>query len=157
MIRAKRLFVSAFALTLLFSTPVWARITALQSLNFGTIAVTNNDFASSISIDPVGNVQVVGGLAIIVNGNEAIYELSEFPVSSTLNVEVNVLNSEMIGDIASEETFTFSATINSGTVLTDASGVAYLNVGGQIQTSGSGLNRFSDTEFTSNIRITVNL
>ena len=32
-----------------------------------------------------------------------------------------------------------------------------LNVGGQIETSGSGLNRFSDTDFTSNIRVTVNL
>lgn len=148
---------TAVLLFLLCLKPVSARITALQNLNFGTIAITNNGFASSVSIDPLGNVQVVGGIAIIVNGNEAIYEISEFPANTTLDVEIVVLNSQMLSDIASEETFTFSATINSDTVLTDDSGMALLNVGGQIETSGSGLNRFSDTDFTSNIRVTVNL
>jgi hypothetical protein len=42
------------------------------------------------------------------------------------------------------------------TVLSDSSGDATLTFGGRITTSGSGRLNFADTEFRSNIRITVN-
>lgn len=135
---------------------VKATITPLQSLNFGTITVTNNNFVSSLSIDPAGNAQVVGGIAIIVPGNHAIYELSDLPSNRRVNVDVIVINAQMIASAASEETFQFSVIQNTSFLNTDLNGTALLFIGGRITTSGSGVNRFSDTQFNSTIQVSVN-
>ncbi len=140
-----------------YAIPVTATITPIQSLNFGTIAVTNNSFVSSITIAPNGNVQVVGGIAILSAGNHAVYEISDFPNNRTLNVDVTVINTEMLSQTASEETFSFSVLTNSDTIVTDNNGMAMLAIGGRIETSGNGSIRFSDTAFESTIQITVDL
>jgi hypothetical protein len=134
-----------------------ATVTPIQELDFGVIAITNNNSPASISIDPNGNIQVVGGIAIIEEGNQAIYELSDMPTNRTLDVDVLVLNPTMLSDISTEESFAFSLIRNSTTVFIDDSGIGLLFIGGKIQTSGSGNTGFSDTNFNSTIQITINL
>ncbi|GBL03997.1 DUF4402 domain-containing protein [Glaciecola sp. KUL10] len=134
-----------------------ATITELQPLDFGKVAITKNDASGSISIDESGNTQVSGGFAILEQGQHAIYELSDLPTSRTLTIDVDIINSTMIPDLSSEETFELSIIRNSNTVFTGDSGTAILSFGGQITTSGSGSNRFTDTDYNSTIQITINL
>ncbi len=143
--------------SVVFAGLVNATITPLQSLNFGTIVVTKNTFASTITIDPAGNVQVVGGIVIISPGNHAVYELSDLPANRNISVDVASLNSNMIPSVASEETFNFSLVTSGNPVITDNNGVALLSVGGKITTSGSGGIRFTDADYTAVIQITINL
>jgi hypothetical protein len=110
-----------------------------------------------MTIDPAGNVQVVGGIAIISPGNHAVYELSDLPPNRSISVDVTSLNSSMIPSVASEETFTFSLVTTGNPVITDSSGVALLSVGGKITTSGSGGIRFTDADYSAVIQITINL
>jgi hypothetical protein len=143
--------------TLFFSNVGNATITTLQSLDFGIIVVTKNNSASSLSIDPAGNIQVIGDIAIITPGNQAVYELSDLAANSSISVEVTALTSSMIPSIASEETFSFSVITTGNSVMTDNNGVALLGVGGTITTSASGSTRFSDADYSVDIEITINL
>lgn len=132
-------------------------INVLQSIDFGTIAVTKNSFPGSIYVDPAGNVQVTGGLALLTEVQVGVFEITNYPENTQIDVEVNVVNSQMIPQIASEETFQFEVFINSNSLLTDSSGTTLLRVGAKITTSGSGSIAFTDTAFDSAIQITVNL
>ncbi len=134
-----------------------ATITPLQSLDFGVIAVTNNAFAASLAIDPAGNIQVIGGIAVIDRGHQAVYELSDLPSNRSISVDVLTLNSTMVPSIASEETFSFSVVTTGNPVITDNNGVALLSVGGKITTSASGRVRFTDADYSAVIQITINL
>lgn len=155
--KGKQRFYSACVLLALINLHANATVSVLQSLDFGTIAVTNNNFAASLEITPNGNMQVVGGIAVLQNGNPGVFEISGYPPNTTLDVDVNVLNTQMISEIASEETFSLSLIVNSETVFTDNAGVALLSVGGRISSSGTGSNAFTDTRYNSTIQITVNL
>lgn len=150
-------FISLSAFLYFFVFCSYSAITPLQSINFGTIAVTNNSFPSSITIDPAGNTQVVGGLAIISAGNHGVYEISEQLPNTSVSVAVSVLNSQMIGQIASEETFTFDVINNVNSIFADNNGTAILQIGGRISTSGNASKAFTDTTFESTIQITINL
>nr|WP_297347869.1 DUF4402 domain-containing protein [uncultured Glaciecola sp.] len=143
--------------TLFFSSVGHATITTLQSLDFGIIVVTKNNSASSLSIDPAGNIQVIGDIAIIAPGNQAVYEVSDYPPNTSISIEVTALTSSMIPSIASEETFSFSVITTGNSVMTDSNGVALLGVGGTITTSASGSTRFSDADYSADIQITINL
>lgn len=138
-------------------TNAYATVTPIQELNFGTIVVTKNTSISSVQIDPVGNVQIIGGIAVIDEGNHAVYELSDLPVNRVIDVDVDVINSTMISDSSSEETFTFSLIRNEDTVRTNDSGVGILTFGGKIETSGNTSIRYTDTNYNSTIQITINL
>lgn len=134
-----------------------AEVTTIQSLNFGTLVVTNNSFRASVIIDPAGNIQVIGGIAVIDAGNNAVYELSNLPPNTIVRPDFQVINSQMIGDINSEETFTLTLLPNQNTLISDTNGTAILTLGGRIDTSGSGSIRFTDTNYESTIQITINL
>ena len=149
-------FLTIYSAISLYSGITKATITPVQSLSFGKIAVTNNQRVSSIAIDPVGNVQVDGGIAVLEDGNHAIYELSDFPPNRVLDIDVRPLNTEMIPDVSSEETFEISISTNSATLITNNAGIALLSFGGKIETSGSGFISFTDTQYQSTIQITVN-
>ncbi|MEM0909991.1 MAG: DUF4402 domain-containing protein [Pseudomonadota bacterium] len=153
--RSSYLFYTIIMLLFICSSNVFATITTLQSIDFGTIAVTDNSQVSSLLIDPAGNVQVIGGIAVIDNGNQGIFELSGFPSNSTITADVTVLNSQMISQVASEETFTFSLIVFGNSLVTDQNGTAQLSVGGRIDTSGNGIDNFTDTDYESTIQVTV--
>jgi hypothetical protein len=133
-----------------------AEITTIQSLNFGTIVVTNNNFQSSVIIDPVGNVQIIGGIAVIESGNHAVYQLSDLPPNTVITPNIQVINSQMIANISSEETFRLTLLPNQNTLISDSNGSATLTLGGRIDSSGNGSIRFSDTDYESTIQITIN-
>jgi hypothetical protein len=142
---------------IVYSSSLSATVTPIQELDFGVVVVTNNNSIAKIQIDPAGNTQVTGGLAVISGGNNAIYELSDLEANRTFDVDVDVINSEMISETASEETFSLSILRNSTTVFTDNSGTALLFFGGEIQTSGNSSEAFTDTRYNSTIQITINL
>lgn len=150
--------VKLFAVCCLYipAASINAEVTIIQSLNFGKIVMTNNNFQASMIIDPVGNVQIIGGIAVLERGNHAVYELSNLPANTVLSPNVQVINSQMIANISSEETFRLTLLPNQNTLITDSTGSATLTVGGRIDSSGSGSIRFSDTDYESAIQITIN-
>jgi hypothetical protein len=129
----------------------------VQQFNIGNIVVADNGTPQTITLDQFGTFQATPGFRIISKGQIGIYRLTNLPPSSTVNITVNVVNTPMRSDRPSLETFDFEIVRQEETVLSDADGEAELRFGGRITTSGSGLVLFTDTDYTSQIRIIVNI
>ena len=127
----------------------------VQPLTMGNIVIAANDTPQQITLDEFGTFQATPGFRIISRGQIGIYRLTELPPSSTVNIIVNVVNTQMTSGTPSMETFDFEIVRQKETVLSDADGEAELRFGGRITTSGSVI--FTDTDFTSQIRIIINI
>lgn len=144
-----------FFASISFTCP--AEILLVQQFNIGNIVVADNDAPQTVTLDQFGTFQATSGFRVISRGQIGIYRLTDLPPSSTINITVNVVNTPMTSDIPSLETFDFEIVRQEETVLSDADGEAELRFGGRITTSGSGSIMFTDTDFTSQIRIIINL
>jgi hypothetical protein len=129
----------------------------VQPLTMGNIVIAANDTPQQITLDEFGTFQASSGFRIISRGQIGIYRLTDLPPSSTINIIVNVVNTQMTSDTPSMESFDFEIIRQKETVLSDADGEAELRFGGRITTSGSGSVIFTDTDFTSRIRIIINI
>jgi hypothetical protein len=129
----------------------------VQPLTMGNIVIAANDTPQQITLDEFGTFQFSSGFRIISRGQIGIYRLTDLPPSSTINIIVNVVNTQMTSDTPSMESFDFEIIRQKETVLSDADGEAELRFGGRITTSGSGSVVFTDTDFTSRIRIIINI
>lgn len=130
----RRLFL---ALLLFVSHPVWAAVEVeeLQSLDFGTVAITGNTGVSSLAISRSGVVDVEGDVLVVARASSGRYQLSGFPPNTRIEVdaETAVLTA---GGTGFPEPLTL-ADYESNGLRSNEVGEAVLQLGGVLRTNGN--------------------
>jgi len=138
---------------LLFQSFVHADIFELQALDFGTIAVTDNSSAASLTIDKFGNTTVSPHLLVVSQPIPGRFLIDNLAPNTGISISMSHNASTMTPLISSQEFFTFSLTDYSDYLVADANGEAELLIGGTITTSGSGSLNFAQTDYRINYRV----
>lgn len=122
------------ALLLLFCSPLSAELNVDTPLNFGEIAVRDNNTVSTVSISRNGNQTSTNQIFIIKPGTPGVYTLSGLPPFATINLSVQL-------PILSAATFpgarfSITAIDMPASVRTDATGSVQFRMGATLSTSG---------------------
>lgn len=139
--------------SIVFSFSAVSQVSVLQPLNFGTIVVAKNERVSTLELLPNGRSSSTNDIHMIEAGEAAEILIENFPPRIQLTISDAVINTPLTrssGGIS----LTLNKLIYRNDIVTNGLGVAELNIGGQISTSGSGGN-YSDEEFKSVIQITI--
>lgn len=144
------------AILILYQVALTAEIIEQQSLNFGTVLVISNNSPESFTIQKNGFVTNTAGIRIMNNHQPAIFYITGLNPNSVYDVEVDIATPEMVGDIASAETFNLSIADYDKSVRADSLGAGQIRVGGTITTSGLSNLNFEVTTFQAQFIITIN-
>lgn len=147
-------FVQAFGF-LIGSSVSLADITEVERLNFGTIAVTNNDSQGYVQILHTGAISASQNVVVIQTPQVGAFFFSSFPANQRLNVSAAPIQSTSQSTQYSSEQFRLSTIDVPTTLDTNGNGEARLQVGGRLTTSGSGNNRYIDTDYRIRYQITI--
>jgi hypothetical protein len=139
--------------SLLFQSLAHADIFEIQALDFGTIAVTDNSSAESLTIDKFGNTIVSSKLLVVSPPTSGRFLIDNLAPNTGISISMSHNASTMTPLISSQEFFTFSLTDYSDYLVADANGEAELLIGGTITTSGSGSLNFAQTDYRINYRV----
>jgi hypothetical protein len=133
-------------------TPLLEEIT---KIDFGTVAIVNNDSPRRIILDRAGNYQVGTGIYILRRGQAGVYRISGFAGNVRLFITVTASQGSTTTEDFSPEQFTIISYDHSESVTTNGLGVTEFLVGGIIETSGSGTTNFRDTTYTTQLRVSI--
>lgn len=151
MFRFKRIIILLF---LVVAIPhARAAITETQALGFGEFALSNNAASHQLVVSPAGVISKDQEIKIISDPQEGVFEVSGFPPSTPLiiNITFDNLMSGMGG-----AAFTISdPTTFPPTVVTDPLGGATFNVGATLNTSGDG-GFYYDSDYNGIMTVSVN-
>jgi hypothetical protein len=139
---------------LILQSVAHADIFEVQKLDFGTIAVIENNTSESLTIDKFGNTAVSAHLLVVSPPISGRFLIDSLAPNTGISVSMSHNASTMTPLISSQEFFTFSLTDYSDYLVADANGEAELLIGGTITTSGSGSLNFAQTDYTINYRVT---
>ena len=147
--RLFKAFIHIFLLTLLVNSSAYAGITILQPMRFGELVITNNDSMHTITINTDGSYSNSPSILIITAPQEGRYEIDGLVPSSVITVTASQ-NMPLSGG---GNTFTLKnfQVIHSNS---DATGVASVTLGGDAETTGSGMN-YSDLTYNGSIDLEV--
>ncbi|MDG1120949.1 MAG: DUF4402 domain-containing protein [Glaciecola sp.] len=127
----------------------------IQDLDFGDIVVVDNSSPGTISLSYLGQLTVSSHFRIISPSQIGQVLLSNYPVNAELFVDAFVLQPNSSSAQVSPEQFQLTAISHPTSVRTRVDGTAIINLGGTIQTSGSGSLAYSDTDYSISIQIQV--
>lgn len=152
------LFVFGISIALLSSrasgqTPL---LEELRKIDFGTVAVINNDIPRRVVIDRAGNYAVSEGIYTLRQGQAGLFRVSGYAGNIRLFVTVTASQSTTTTENFSPEQFTVVSYDHRESVTTNGLGISEFLVGGIIETSGSGTTNFRDTIYTTQLRVSVN-
>lgn len=143
-------------LVLILSTQVHGNdIEFIQDLDFGDIVVVDNSSPGTISLTYLGQLSVSNHFRIISPSQIGQVLLSNYPVNAELFVDAFVLQPNSSSVNVSPEQFQLTSISHPASVRTRVDGTAVINLGGTIQTSGSGSLAYSDTDYSISIQIQV--
>lgn len=129
----------------------------IKPLSFGVIALKNNNASYSMRISFAGQVQTDPAIVIIEPGHPAIYELTDFPKNTPLNVSIIVPSTQtQLAGASDPTTSQFTITDHhtfSPIATTDNLGNVIINVGATLTTSGTGF--YKDATYFSPMTVMV--
>ena len=131
-------------------------IELIQPLSMGNIVIANNDTPGFININQYGQVSSSNNIHIIKVGEVGLMELTDFYQHVELHITPYILQPKSLPEKYSREVFTLTQLNVSQRIFTEGDGSALIPFGGKLTTSGSGVNHFSDTTYTHQIKLTVN-
>ncbi|WP_435276515.1 DUF4402 domain-containing protein [Psychrobium sp. nBUS_13] len=133
-------------------------IREVKPLNFGVIALKDNNASYSMRITFAGQIQTDPAIVVIEPGHPAQYELTGFTANTPLNITVIVPSAQtQLAGASDPSTSQFTITDHhtfSPIISTDNLGNAIVNVGATLTTSGSGF--YKDATYFSPMTIMVN-
>jgi hypothetical protein len=141
-------------LSLNFSTYIQADIFELESLNFGTIAVVDNNNIGTLTIDRFGNTTVSPQLRIISPPTAGRLLIDGLAPNTGISVSLSHGATQMTPLITSQEFFSFTLNNYSDYLVADENGEAEIRIGATISTSGNGSLNFAQTDYQINYQIT---
>tara|TARA_B100000686_G_scaffold258199_1_gene270428 strand:- start:30 stop:488 length:459 start_codon:yes stop_codon:yes gene_type:complete len=130
-----------------------AAINETQALTFGEFALSNNASSHQLTISPLGVVSKDQAVKLIVEPEEAVFDVSGFPGSTPLIINVSFNN---LTSLDGGSAFTISnPSIWPAAVTTDPAGNATFNVGATLRTSGDG-GFYPDSNYNGTMTVSVN-
>lgn len=112
-----------------------ASVEALEPLDFGIIAVLENNIVRQYQIRPSGRLEVDDAIIIVSGGSPAVFRLSDFPPNTSISVSAPDTSLTRNGAGLSEVLEVTDYAANS--LITDELGQGLLYVGATMNTSGS--------------------
>jgi hypothetical protein len=135
-----------------------ASITEQTALNFGTIALRDNNSAHQMNISFNGAINADPAYIIITPGNPAEYLLSGFTANTLLNISILVPSATtMLAGQSDPSTSQFTIDNHHSfapVVTTNLLGEATINIGARLTTSGTGF--YKDAMYIAPMTISVN-
>jgi len=135
-----------------------ASITEQRALNFGTVALKDNNSAHQMNISFNGDINADPAFIIITPGTPAEYLLTGFTANTLLNITILVPSSTtMLAGQSDPSTSQFTIDNHhsfSPVVTTDILGEATINIGARLTTSGVGF--YKDAMYIAPMTISVN-
>lgn len=135
-----------------FSSPrtVFAAVTEIQPIGFGSFAIAANDVQSTITIAPNGGTpSYTNKIYPLVHGQPGRYQLTAYPAFTPLIININNFQLQRTGAPSLLiEDFVHDP------IITDGTGAAILDLGASLKTTGLG-GSYGDGNYTGNINITI--
>jgi len=145
-----------FSVVLCINSYTFAAITQIDKLYFGGIVVLDNNTKSEITVDTQGRIITTNQIRVIDLGHPAHYLLTHYAAYTQLFTVASVLVAETASYNNNSQQFTLIDVTTAPSLTTNAMGVADVIIGGTMQTSGSGINKYYDGTYTATIQLTVN-
>ncbi len=138
-----------------FTTSVRATITEVDQLDFGTIALSPLTGVQVLSITYDGIITADADIHIVVPGNPGEWLLTNFPVSTTLTVDLpNSVTLSRVGG-GNPDNFTVKNLETEPSTVTDGTGAFTLHIGGDMETTSGGPS-YIDGDYEGSFDITIN-
>ncbi len=152
--RILALFVIASYCVIFSANVVFAAVTTIQAISFGSWIVKKNDAQYDIVVNPDGTYTFDSAAYIEISPPRAgIYDIDGLPVSTAIASVTVTQNSPLAG--GSGKSFQMISFQETHPASTDASGVARISIGATSRSSGDG-SAYPDETYTGNIDIQVN-
>tara|TARA_Y100000310_G_C20608458_1_gene776765 strand:- start:546 stop:1013 length:468 start_codon:yes stop_codon:yes gene_type:complete len=131
-------------------------VTEITELNFGTIAIASNNTHSQIIVRYSGEYEYNGNIYQISPPSPAEFLITNHPTNTVIFITKSNIQTTTNSQFFSGDQFTLQDIDLPNSVVTDANGSASFFVGGTLQTSGSGSNRYTDTKYFLQYSIDLN-
>lgn len=137
------------------STASAAELTTETPLNFGKIAIRNNNSISTVSISRTGAPQSTGAIYILTPGTPGVYTLSGLPTYINVNLSVDLPATSAM-NYPNTAQFSMTAVDHPSAINMGPTGTAQFKMGGTLSTSGNGTkNYYSGAEYV--VYVNLNL
>jgi hypothetical protein len=144
--------------SVLLSTAYAATVTEVQSLRFGKIVVIENNAQHRMVVRPNGSIATAAKILIIEPGQPGIFQLNDFPASTSINASLNELadptSSFSEGGVPTAQ-FQIEPFFDFTSYITDVNGQMDIPMGGNLTTSGNG-QRYQDGVYYRYFNINFN-
>ncbi len=148
---------SIFCATLLSSiAEVKGEIIELSPLTFGSVVIAENNTQEHVILTYAGNVIRSNGIYIVTPPTVGQFLLTNYPSNQQVFISGRSIQARSNSDIYSVDQFTLTDVDVPSVLTTDNSGSATLFVGGTLETSGSGVNSYVNTQYRISYQISVN-
>ena len=133
-----------------------AEVTEISILDFGKIVISSNNAASQAIVNRNGGAQYVGNIFPVSPPHRAEFALTNFPPNTTIFISATSIQATSNSEVASNEQFKLDNIDTPSSIVTNSNGSATLYVGGTLQTSGSGSNAYTNTNYSLKYRLDLN-
>jgi len=142
------------SLSFLLVTTAQARVTQLESLDFGKVVIQKNDRVSSITLLPSNTTTTTNDIYMFAKGHSAELAFEEYPAHIQLTIS-DFVNDEIVDNVYGGADFILNQLLYQNIITTDSYGSALLNIGGQLSTSGDS-GSYYDGYYDATVEITIN-
>jgi len=151
--RLSKMLFLMMVLGVIVESPVYAGVTTIQALSFGSFIVKNNNAQYDITVNTNGSYTFDGaGFIEIAPPQEGIFDLDGM---TPLNAVTSVTVTQTIPLSGSGEGFQMVNLQESHTAIVNLAGEIRVTVGGTARTSGNG-NPYMDQTYNGQLEIQIN-
>lgn len=148
---------SIFSATLLLAfSEVRGDIIEISPLTFGSVVVAENNTPEQITVNHSRGVSHTNGIFIVSPPAVGEFLLTNYPSNQQVFISGRSIQARSNSDIYSADQFSLTDVDVPSVLTTDNSGAATLFVGGTLETSGSGVNSYLNTQYRISYQISVN-
>lgn len=127
-----------------------------EPLNFGHIAIKDNNSVQTLRITSSGTMTKTEGLIVVEPGQAGRYLLYGFPSNTLLNIQVDPTPVTSTFDSGTPQaTFTLLPQLDTNLYTTNGLGEVILPLGGELTTSGDG-QLYLDGEYRATYTLIIN-
>ncbi|MGC9386781.1 MAG: DUF4402 domain-containing protein [Hydrogenovibrio sp.] len=132
-------------------------ITIEEPLNFGRIAIKDNNSLQTLRIRTNGHINKTDGIIVLEPGQPGRYFLYNFPANTTLDIQVlqPAVSTGFSGSSPLQATFILLPQLELSQYTTNLLGEVTLPLGGELTTSGDG-QPYSEGNYSDTYNLLIN-